>query len=248
MCPTRKEISVIVEELCKSPFLWMGFCLLIIEKLSHYLIAADHFITLFWANQFYLVFYIPAFYLTRTLFLSPYNSATKLATLNKKNRHHILLKDISISLLLILETLFFILEVILLMAAQQEEIITKKELFTNAALAVKLVVFIGIPSVTITFQLSIRKTLVKDGYAIDKIEYDKILSRAWMCFIILLILAEFFSFTTSENYYTKLLNWFLNYIQPIHTLSASVAIIISFVVIFFIKRNRQRQKTEHNNS
>jgi len=212
---TRKGICWGGGEYFKSPFVLMGICLLIIETLSDYFIAAEQFITLFWADQFHIVFLLPAVYLAREFSLSKYRSAMRLITFRKKNRSHVILIVNILSMILYSEILFAFLEVLLIMTGQHEEIIPNKEFFVISALVVKFIIFVGIPAVAISMQFSIKNMLIKDGiYLIDKIEYEKILTRAWMGFIIILILVEFFSFATPKNYYLESLNSVTNFLKP----------------------------------
>jgi hypothetical protein len=115
--------------------------------------------------------------------------------------------------------------------------------------------FVAIPVTSIFSHWQIRKLLKKKGIEqIEKMQSAK-LCAVWMTFIILLILAEFFSFATSKNYYLEFLNSFSHYLQPytnlfqndLYRLGIILAIIPSLSVIFFITRNKKhkKNKTDH---
>lgn len=190
----------------------MGICLLSIQILSDYWEAAEQFITLYWANQFHLIFLIPSFYLAREFSHGRYRSAIKILVFRKKKRSHVFFIVNILNITLYLEVVFFFLESLMIM---MEQFGNDKEIFIMSDLLVKGIIFIGIPALTISLQFMIKNTLNKDGvYLIDCVDYQKILPRAWMYFIILLIIAEFFSFATSTNYYLQFLNSLSDILKP----------------------------------
>ena len=188
--------------------------MLVIEILSDYWEAAEHFIILYWADQFHLVFLVPAFYLTREFSQSRYRSAIKMLLFRKKNRSHVFFIINISNFTLYLEVVFFFIETLMVMAESFEDSMNK-EIFAMWALVVRLIIFVGIPSLIIFWQFSIKNLLIKDGvYLIDHVNYEKILPRSWMIFIIILIVVEFLSFATPINYYLQFLDSLTDVLKP----------------------------------
>lgn len=209
------KILLQISEYIKSPFVVLGACLFIIEKLAPHWEAAEHFITLYWANQFHLVFLVPTFYLARKFSLSPYRSAIKMISFRKKNRAHAISIINILNLTLYLEIVFFFIEALIIMAEQLEGAIVNKEAFVMWSIITKFIIFVGIPALSSLWQFLIKNMLIKDGiYLIDHIDYQRILPQAWMYFIIALISAIFFSFITPTNYYLESLDFLSNILKP----------------------------------
>lgn len=223
------------------------------KVLSKYFVSVEQFRTLLWANQFYFVFFIPMIWISIIFIVHPYTHTFR-SLEHWQDRSHAYLLMSGLLLLIMVETSIYLSGILLIMGEQNEKWITNPEHFIMLEISVMIMAFVAIPTTSIFSHWQIRKLLKKKGIEqTEKIQTAK-LCIVWMTFIILLILAEFFSFTTSRNYYLEFLNSFSHYLQPYtslfqndaYRLGIILAIIPSLSVIFFITRNRKNKKNKTN--